>query len=243
LLNGPSVKAVSLAAYAGRTGRGVTIAVVDSGIHAGHPHVGPVAGGISIDDEGRTSGDIGDRLGHGTAVAGAIRERAPDASLVAVKVFDRTLSTSGRALVEAIRWAGSAGVSLINLSLGTINRDHEAALADAVDAAARRGALVVAAAPQDGSDWLPGGLAQVIGVEADRALARDQYSVDVDSDNRIRIRASAFPRRLPGVSAADSFQGPSFAVANVSGLLALMLQDEPVRSTSEWLARLVGDRR
>ena len=79
-----------------------------------------------------TGGDLTDRLGHGTAVAGAIHEKAPDAALLAVKVFDRSLKTSGRALVEAIRWAAGARVAIINLSLGTSNREHEVALAGAV---------------------------------------------------------------------------------------------------------------
>ena len=35
-----------------------------------------------------------DRLGHGTAVAAAIKEKAPDAEIYAVKVFDRALSAS-----------------------------------------------------------------------------------------------------------------------------------------------------
>jgi subtilisin family serine protease len=48
------------------------IAIVDSGIHPGHPHVGEVAGAIEIAVDG-VSNDAIDRLGHGTAVAGAIR--------------------------------------------------------------------------------------------------------------------------------------------------------------------------
>ncbi|MEO8028761.1 MAG: peptidase S8, partial [Bryobacteraceae bacterium] len=67
------------------------VAVVDSGIYPGHMHVGSVAGGVALTVFGE-SGDTIDRLGHGTAVAGAIREKLPDAELFAVKVFDRRLS-------------------------------------------------------------------------------------------------------------------------------------------------------
>lgn len=115
---------VSLDAAAGRTGRGVVIAIVDSGIHAAHPHVQGIAGGIAFDDQGRLSSDLTDRLGHGTAVAAAIREKAPSATLLSVKVFGEKLATSGRALVEAIRWAASQQTALINLSLGTTNANH-----------------------------------------------------------------------------------------------------------------------
>ena len=77
-----------------RTGRGVRVAVIDSGVNATHPHVGEVAGGIAIDEQGVERADYLDRLGHGTAVTAAIREKAPDAELFAVKVFDRSLSTN-----------------------------------------------------------------------------------------------------------------------------------------------------
>ena len=55
------------------TGRGVCVAVVDSGVNATHPHVGGVAGGIAIDEHGVERADYLDRLGHGTAVTAAIR--------------------------------------------------------------------------------------------------------------------------------------------------------------------------
>ena len=84
------------------------IAIIDSGIHAGHPHVGQVAGGVEITQTGERQDTI-DRLGHGTAVAGAIREKAPDAELYAVKVFDRKLSTSGSVIVRALAWCRAQG--------------------------------------------------------------------------------------------------------------------------------------
>jgi subtilisin family serine protease len=122
---------VSRSSLPGRTGRGVRVAVVDSGIHDTHPHVHGISGGKAISLAGESSDDLVDRLGHGTAVAAAIRDHAPDVELLAVKVFDRTLATSGQALVEAILWSASQHVSLINLSLGTTNADHEVALAAA----------------------------------------------------------------------------------------------------------------
>jgi subtilisin family serine protease len=69
----------------------VRIAIIDSGVHAAHPHVQGVAGGIGIDDHGRLHDDYVDRLGHGTAVTAVIREKAPEAEIWAVKVFDREL--------------------------------------------------------------------------------------------------------------------------------------------------------
>jgi len=137
----------SLAGLAGKSGAGVRVAVIDTGVHADHPHVAGISGGIGFDQEGRPSDDLQDRLGHGTAVAAAIREKAPSTDLLAVKVFDRRLVTTGVALVEGIRWAIAQDVHLINLSLGTTNEAHRDVLVAAVSEAERAGAVVVAAAP------------------------------------------------------------------------------------------------
>ena len=101
---------LSPATYPAATGRGVRVAVIDSGVHAGHPHVGAVEGGVSFAADGARGVDAVDRLGHGTAVAAAIREKAPDATLVPVKVFDRELRATADALVAAIDWAVAARV-------------------------------------------------------------------------------------------------------------------------------------
>src|SRR5256885_7529005 len=100
-------------------GRGVRIAIVDSGVHATHPHVAGVAGGVSIRPDGSSGPDFVDRLGHGTAVAAAIREKAPEAELFAIKIFERSLATDVPTLVRGIDAATAWGAHVINLSLGT----------------------------------------------------------------------------------------------------------------------------
>jgi len=225
------------AGLAGRTGRGVSIAIIDSGIHPGHPHVERVAAGIAIDDTGAIGGDVSDRLGHGTAVAGVIHEKAPDAALVAVKVFDRAPSTSGRALVDAIRWAITTRAAIVNLSLGTVNREHEAALAEVVGEATAAGVLIVSAAPDDQNRWLPGALRGVIGVEADAGSPRDSCTIELQPDGRIRARASPLPRPIPGLPPARHVQGTSFAVANVTGLIALALEGRRINAAADLFLR------
>lgn len=205
------------------TGAGVRVAVIDSGVHAAHPHVQGISGGIAIDQDGRVHDDWVDRLGHGTAVTAVIREKAPEAAIVAVKVFDSELATTGTALAAAMEWAIGDGVRLINLSLGTTNEAHKPMLADVVERARRAGAFIVAAAPQPGLRWLPGALPGVIGVEVDWTLARDAVRVELSPAGELRLAASGFPRPIPGVPPAHNLKGPSFAVANATGFLACAL--------------------
>jgi hypothetical protein len=208
---------------ASRTGRGVTIAVLDSGIHGAHPHVGGIDGGISLTD-GATPGDFVDRVGHGTAVAAAIREKSPEARLLAVKIFDRQLATNAEALANAIVWAADHGAAIINLSLGTRNAAHAGPLAIAVAHAVAAGALIISARTTDGADCWPGALRDVIGVVADPHVDRRVCDVACSTDGAIVVRASPFPRPIPNVPPERNLSGVSFAVANVSGIVARLLE-------------------
>lgn len=208
------------------TGAGVRIVVVDSGVHATHPHVGGVAGGVSVSGAGALGHDFADRLGHGTAVTAAIREKAPGAELLVARVFELRLDTTVDALVTAIEWAAAQRADLINLSLGTANPVHEPTLARALRDATGAGARVVAADAAEGVRWLPGSLAEALGVRLDWTLPRDSAVVDAIDGAGVRLRASGFPRPIPGVSPERNLKGLSFAVANATGLLALLLERE-----------------
>jgi len=221
---GPGV--VRRADYPGATGRGIRVAVIDSGVHPAHPHVGAVERGVHVGADGGILTDTVDRLGHGTAVAAAIRDHAPDAAIVPVRVFDRELRATAKALEAAIDWAVGAGVHVINLSLGTANPAHEPRLRAAVDRAAAAGVLLVAAGPDAGTRWLPGSLAGTVPVLLDWACPRDEVRVSVDgpvTTHRVIVRASGYPRPIPGVPPERNLKGVSFAVANTTGLIALHL--------------------
>jgi subtilisin family serine protease len=204
----------------------VRVAVIDSGVHAAHPHVNGVAGGVGIDAEGREHDDFVDRLGHGTAVTAVIREKAPLAEILAVKVFDRELSASGPALVAACEWALKWQARLLNLSLGTLNQDFDAALRRVAAEGRKAGAVIVAAAPEDDKQWLPGALPDVCKVTVDWTLPRDRCRGTITPDGVVTIAASGFPRPIPGVPPERNLKGLSFAVANATGLLAALLSSE-----------------
>jgi subtilisin family serine protease len=203
----------------------VRVAVVDSGVHVSHPHVGAVSGGIGIDEHGDAHDDYVDRLGHGTAVSAAIGEKAPAAEIYAIKVFDRELASTGRALVAACDLAIARGVDLINMSLGTTNVEHERAFVEALGRIRGSGAVLIAAGVQDGVRWLPGSLPGAWQVSLDWTIPREQCRLDrLNADGAV-FRATGLPRPIPGVPPARNLKGLSFAVANVTGIIARLLAD------------------
>jgi len=206
--------------FTGCTGRGIKVAIIDSGVNPAHPHVDGVAGGVRISPgEFQLSEDYLDYLGHGTAVAGAIREKAPDALLYAVKVFDRTLTTNIETIIRAIEWAIERNMNVINLSLGTTNMAHREKLERILARAVDSGAVLVAAHEMSGRPSLPGCLAPAIGVTADWECPRNCYRVIRAADEPVFV-ASAYPRDIPGVPRERNLNGISFAVANMTGFVA-----------------------
>lgn len=218
-------------------GAGVTIAVVDSGVHGAHPHVGGVAGGIAIEASGGVGGDYADRIGHGTAVMAAISEKAPGADRYAVRIFDRKLAASSHTLLAALDWAIAARVHLVNLSLGTTSVAHRAAFEAVVRRAQQAGVTIVAPRDDEGSEWLPGVLPGVVPVQVDWTCPRDRVRVRYEEGQRV-FRASGFARPIPGVDPRRNLHGISFAVAHVTGLLARAMSLSPVKTVDAALARL-----
>jgi hypothetical protein len=204
-------------------GSGVSVAIIDSGANVPHPHLPAVAGGVAFDPQGTRSNDWVDRLGHGTAVTAAIHEKAPGAELWVVKVFDQRLATSVPALIRAIDWAAERSIRLINLSLGTPNDARVQDLQEAIARAAERGTLIVSARRHQETVWYPGALDGVVAVESDPACPRDRVHSVLSPAGSGFVRASPFPRPIPGIPPERNLHGISFAVANVTGSLAAAL--------------------
>jgi hypothetical protein len=168
----------------------VKVAVVDSGIDAGHPEfAGRIAAGRSF--VGPAASWRTDTCGHGTFVAGEIGANpfnnvgiaglAFNAKLLVAKVTDSSCNVSTEGEIDGIRWAVNHGARVINLSIGG-TRDPEDSQLDsfsppeeaAVEYAYSRGVLVVAAVgngtieakiPWDWADY-PAALPHVLGVAA-----------------------------------------------------------------------------
>ncbi|MDT7726174.1 MAG: hypothetical protein QOI21_2750 [Actinomycetota bacterium] len=167
----------------GATGKGVKVAILDSGYDATHPDLkGRVIAtkGFTEDDTavvGDVDGDVVDRIGHGTHVAstvagsgaasgGRYRGVAPDADLLIGKICgDRNCETSD--IIEGMEWAASEGARVANLSIGGGPTDGTDIIAQAVNKlTASSGTLFVASAGNFGAESTVGSPAS-----ADAALA------------------------------------------------------------------------
>jgi hypothetical protein len=154
----------------GAKGRGITVAVIDTGIDYTHPDLGGCLGPnckvIGGYDFVNRDADPMDDNGHGTHVAGiigangALKGVAPEVKLMALKALDRYGSGAFSWVIAAIEKAldpdgnlyTDDGVQVINLSLGG-SGDPDDPLSQAVDNAVRSGAVVVVAAGNSGSSY------------------------------------------------------------------------------------------
>jgi subtilisin family serine protease len=208
------------APFPSRTGRGVRIAVIDSGVNRRHPHILSLAGGLTVKPGGEIEdGACSDVLGHGTAVMAAIQEKAPQAQYFAVKVFHSSLRTSAGCLLTALEWAIEQRMDVVNLSLGTRNQDHLARFEAVIAKAAKNSVLLVAAHDADSQLCLPGSLAGVFGVGLDWETPRNLYRAQETGDGVVYF-TSGYPRSLPGLPRERNLHGISFAVANMTGFVA-----------------------
>ncbi len=117
------------------TGSGVRVAVLDTGVDAGHPVLaGKVLPGLDFVDGDNDAGEVGSAadpgFGHGTHVAGLVMLAAPDARIVPLRVLDPQGQGDVWMLAEAILYAVDPdgnpatddGAQVVNMSLGTIDR-------------------------------------------------------------------------------------------------------------------------
>jgi hypothetical protein len=237
----PSPEDESRFPFPGCSGRGVRVAVIDSGVHAGHPHIRAIAGGINVMSDGTIEeGAFIDRLGHGTAVMAAIQEKAPDGEYFAVKVFDNRLQSTAQALFAALEWAIESRIDIVNLSLGTANPAHAERFRQLAERALSAGASLISAREMEGQVCFPGCLPGVFGVNVDDLCERTAYRACENADACIELWASGYPRPAPGIPPQRNLQGVSLAVANLSGFAARALEKLPARSPGSLRRALLG---
>ena len=215
------------------------IAIIDSGIDASHSGVGDVMGGvhIQIGEKGEVLflDDHADCTGHGTACAGIIRKKAPDAMLYSVRIFDESLIADGRVLIAAIQWCIDNEMDVVNLSLGTTDVTFKKSLQKVCRKAVDAGVILVAAESNDGLESYPAVFPEVIGVTGGAIYEPDGFYYR--KDQRIECVARGDDQRVCWLNGKHIMTGGnSFAAPHITGIIARLLEQHPKCSVQDiWL--------
>src|SRR5688572_7278766 len=274
----------------GITGRGVTIAVLDTGLWRDtfQFYGNRILASLDVTYGGRSGPVTGDPYGHGThvtsiaasgaqALNGAYQGIAPQANLVVVRAFDGTGGGRHVDVIAGLNWIVQNRVKykirVLNLSFGAEPQSFywDDPLNQAVMAAWRAGIVVVAAAGNDGPDPMtinvPGNVPYVVTVGAltdsntpyeyaDDKLASFSSTgptyegfvkpelVSPGGHIKASMSSSSFlayldPSSVQATQQLFTMSGTSQAAAVTSGVVALMLQDEPSLTPDTVKCRLI----
>ncbi|HSL56577.1 MAG TPA: S8 family serine peptidase [Acidimicrobiales bacterium] len=221
-------------AFAGATGAGVRVAIIDSGIDADHPALGD-----SVDREGSIEFTVGpdgavratlgphdDVFGHGTACAGIIHALAPEARITSVRVLGPRLTGKAAAFHAGLAWAVDEGFDVINLSLGTTKADWALPFHEVCDRAYFGGSFIVTAANNVARVSYPSLFASVASVACNTAT--DPLRFHVNPEPPTEFLARGIDVEVPWLDGGTTTTtGNSFAAPHIAGLAALIRSKHP----------------
>ncbi|WP_344246360.1 S8 family serine peptidase [Actinocorallia libanotica] len=231
------------------TGRGVVVAVVDSGVDFKNPQLkGQGAGAVDLTGTG-----VADCAAHGTGVAGVIAARemakvpfvgvAPGARILSVKVAANERDNSDLLLAQGILRAVRQKARVINVSAQTAVDSK--ALRQAVEYAQKKDVVVVAAAgnvdPKNTGTAVPAYPAQYPGVLSVGAVdSTGKVTVFSDVATRVSVVAPGIgiTSTWPGSGWSFGYEGTSFAAPFVAGTAALVRAAYPKMPAAEVVRRI-----
>ncbi|MFI5496415.1 S8 family serine peptidase [Actinoplanes sp. NPDC051859] len=218
-------------AWGGADGAGVRVCVLDSGVDADHPLVGPVEHSWDVvAEEGRAPRVREcapyDAAGHGTACAGIIRAVAPKVSLSSIRVLGDGRSGTAAALLAGLAHAVDAGFDVINMSLSTARPEFRSRLAELCDRAYFRRCLLVVAAHNLPIESFPWSFASVVSVASHAEPDPLRFYYNTTPPVEFCARGVRVPVASPGGGTMRS-TGNSFAAPHIAGIAALVLSKHP----------------
>jgi subtilisin len=203
------------------TGRGVTVAIVDSGVEAGHPDL---KGKVLESVEARIEGS---RVIFDPSCAGIIARIAPDAVFASIKVLGAGGLGDGQVFLAGLEYAIKKRFKVINLSLGTTKPQFFAPLHDMLDRAYQAGCIVVAAAnnlpqPSFPSVFSSSLISVIKSAETDPLKFGFHYGEVIElTAPGVNIRAA-----WPG-GGHRNLTGNSFACPHIVGIVARFVEGYP----------------
>jgi subtilisin family serine protease len=226
---------------------GVVVALVDSGISAAHPDLASkiVPGWNFV----RSNADTSDVTGHGTEVAGTVAAATNNGIGVAgvswgslvmpLVVVDKDSFAAYSDIAAAIQYAADHQVRVINVSIG--GTASSSTLQNAVDYAWRRGAMVFAAAMNNGGSrpYYPAACSHAVAVaatdESDHAAAFSNFGSWVT----LSAPGADILTTVDG-GGYGFLNGTSFSAPIVAGVAALMLAANPQLGNDEIVSMLIA---
>jgi subtilisin len=215
-----------------RTGKGVSVAIIDSGIDEEHPDLkGKVIESVEARSDNKrvlfVPSETGDSAGHGTACAGIITRIAPEAQFHSIRVLGAGGLGDGQSFLAGLEYAIKKRYRLINLSLGTTKPQFFSPLHDLLDRAYQAGCIVVAAANNLPQPSFPSVFSSSL-ISVSKSAETDPFHFGFRFGEVIELTAPGVNVRTawPGGS-YKSLTGNSFACPHIVGIIALLLENYP----------------
>jgi subtilisin family serine protease len=212
-------------AFHSATGKGVRVAVLDSGVDGTHPAFdGRVKAQFDVVTDRMgvrcvPAATMTDSIGHGTACAGIILQVAPEAELTSIKVIGTEARGTADQLICALAFALEQGFDVINMSLGTTDERITRRLSVLTDRAFYDGRIIVAAANNLGQVAFPAHFSAVLAVAMEGF--DDPETLRYDLGTPVEVGARGVYVEAPAMGGGTQlFTGTSFACPHVSGMVA-----------------------